>query len=187
MIFMDPTMLGFFFVGGIVLLERSDKTLSALFTSPITPAGYMMAKVLSLSFLATLAAQVIAFLAVGTAYRPLLLALGVALSAAVFTLIGLAAVTRFHTVSAYLMGSVVYMLPFALPLLSFFGLVTTPWMYLLPSQGTIVLTAASFSSPPPEAAPLLFSFISLGLWLAAGVIWATRWFRIYTLPKIGEL
>ena len=87
LIFMDPTMLGFFFVGGLVLLERSDRTVSALFTTPVSLFQYLVAKVLSLSFLALMAAQVIAVLTVGPDYRPVLLGAAVSLSAAVFTLI----------------------------------------------------------------------------------------------------
>ena len=187
LVFVDPTMLGFFFVGGIVLLERTDRTLSGFFTTPAGVSHYFTAKVLSLSLLAALAGEAIALLSVGTAYRPLLLAGAVILASAIFTLIGLAAVTRFRTVNGYLMGSVLYMLPFALPVAGYFGWFLTPLTYVIPSRGALDLVAASFSPAPvtPQVwMPALFSQLA---WLAGAGLWARRWFARYVIRSIGEV
>jgi len=53
-IFTDPSTLGFFFLGGIILLERGQKTLEGLFVTPLRVFEYMLSKILSLTLLALL-------------------------------------------------------------------------------------------------------------------------------------
>jgi fluoroquinolone transport system permease protein len=186
LVFLDPSMLGFFFVGGIVLLERNDRILFALFTTPMTVRGYFLAKIGSLTLLATLASLAISVAAVGAGFRPLLLAAAVVPTAALFTLLGLGAVSRFRTVSEYLIVSSLYMLPAALPFLDYFGIARSPLFYLIPSHGALRLTAAAFAPALPDVGPFIASGASLLLWLAAAWIWAAGWFRRYVVLRVGE-
>jgi len=186
LVFLDPTMLGFFFVGGMVLFELGDRTLTSLFTSPLRITEYFAAKILSLGLLAVLASLTVATAGAGMSYRPLLLTASVLPTAAVFTLIGLAAVSRFRTVNAYLLASALYMLPFAVPLLDYFGVVGSPLLYLLPSQGALDLIAASFRPAAPRAAEWAPAAGSLAVWLVLSWLWAGRWFRRYVIRRIGE-
>jgi fluoroquinolone transport system permease protein len=47
----DPALLGFFFIGGILQLERGEGLLDALFASPLRPAEYLVSKAASLGLL----------------------------------------------------------------------------------------------------------------------------------------
>ena len=47
----DPVLLGFFFIGGILQLERGEGLLDALFLSPLRPSEYLISKALSLALI----------------------------------------------------------------------------------------------------------------------------------------
>jgi fluoroquinolone transport system permease protein len=186
LVFLDPSMLGFYFVGGIVLLERNDRTLFALFTTPMTVGRYFLSKIASLTLLATLASLAISAAAVGSRFRPLVLIAAVVSTSALFTLLGLAAVSRFRTVNEYLIMSSLYMLPTALPFLDYFGVVRTSLFYLVPSHASLRLTAAAFARSPPDAPASIAAALSMIVWLIGAWVWATTWFRRYVVLRVGE-
>jgi hypothetical protein len=52
----DPAFLGFFFIGGMIFLERGDRTHLAIATSPLSPLDQLIARFIAISSIATLAA-----------------------------------------------------------------------------------------------------------------------------------
>lgn len=86
MIYSDPAALGLFFMGAIVLLEKSERVLNALAVSPVTIMEYILSKVTSLVVISVLVSLVLALTA-GCDNIPLLL-LSVALTSGIFTLLG---------------------------------------------------------------------------------------------------
>jgi fluoroquinolone transport system permease protein len=56
----DPALLGFFFIGGILQLERGEGLLDALFLSPLRPHEYALSKALSLGLVAAAAGFLVA-------------------------------------------------------------------------------------------------------------------------------
>lgn len=87
LIFSDPAAMGLFFMGAIVLLEKSQRIPSLLAVSPVTPLKYVGSKAISLSLLALLVAAVLA-IAADCAPLPSVL-LGTLLSGVLFTLSGM--------------------------------------------------------------------------------------------------
>lgn len=57
LIFSDPAAMGLFFMGAIVLLEKSQHTPCAFAVSPVRPMEYIIAKVSSLSAISLVAAR----------------------------------------------------------------------------------------------------------------------------------
>lgn len=101
----DPAVLGYFFIGGIWMLEK-DEDLHGYFT--ITPQGaaeYVLSKAVSLAVLSTLAAAAIAVGAGLAANVPLLVAV-VFFASLLFTLVGLVLATFAKSVNAYLLCAV---------------------------------------------------------------------------------
>ncbi len=58
-VFSDPTVLGFIFSAGMLLLEKSQGVPAALFVSPLSPGRWVLARALSLSVLSSLAGLVV--------------------------------------------------------------------------------------------------------------------------------
>ncbi|MGF6989514.1 fluoroquinolone transport system permease protein [Lachnospiraceae bacterium PM6-15] len=104
MIYSDPAALGLFFMGAIVLLEKSERVLNALAVSPVTTIEYILSKVLSLAAISTLVSLVLAVVA-GSNNVPMLL-LSVALTSGIFTLLGLIVATKINSLNGYLMATV---------------------------------------------------------------------------------
>lgn len=102
----DPAVLGFFFIGGIWLLERDEDLHSYAAITPQRAVEYVAGKVVSLGLISTSSAVVICGAALPGANLPVL-AVSVFLSSAVFTLMGLVLATFAKSVNGYMLFSVV--------------------------------------------------------------------------------
>jgi len=102
-VFSDPAALGMFFMGGIVLFEKSERTLDFLFVSPFTTSEYLWAKVLSLAVISTLAGLAIAITAVPDSISPAILAAGLFTGSVLFSTVGLAAAVRVRSLNRFFM------------------------------------------------------------------------------------
>ncbi|WP_018931553.1 ABC transporter permease [Gracilibacillus lacisalsi] len=145
-IFTDPSVLGFFFVGGLVLLEKDQSIFNTLFVSPIRIHDYLISKVLSLTILATVSSSII-FIAVHQLhvdYLPFLIA--VMLCSIFFTLLGISLAVRVDNVNMFLYTSPLFIIIFYLPLLSFFKLTDSLLLHLLPTQAILILLEGAFDS-----------------------------------------
>ena len=183
LIFTDPVVLGFYFVGGSVLLEKIERVHETLFTSPAEPINYMVSKALSFSVLSVLVSFIITLGGVGTGFNPFMLLAGVGLTSFCFTLMGLAIVSRMENVAEYLVCSMGYMLPIFVPLINFFDLAEGWWLYLFPTQATLLLLRGSFSSI--SIFDMVYSIIYLCIFAVICGIWARRWFEKYIIQKTG--
>ncbi|MDY6917522.1 MAG: hypothetical protein SVP26_06195 [Chloroflexota bacterium] len=183
----DPGLVGFLFIGGIVLLEKGDQTLQALFITPLRLHEYLVAKVISLTLLAIVATLVIAIAVAGFSFNVALLVLGVGLTSFFFTLIGIVAVSRFNTLSEYVVfagfGVNIVLL---LPLLEYFDLMTTPVFYVFPTTASLLLLQGAFQSQSLSAGELAYGVLSLVAWTALAYLWAYRWFNRYFIIRTGD-
>ena len=136
-IYSDPAVLGFFFLGAMMLLERAEGPRLALAVTPISARDYVLAKTLALSLLALVAVLVLGLLA-GHARLGLLLA-AVAVVSACYCGLGILAGLRFRTVGSYLMGSAGVLTPLILPGLLGFLNPMPGWAVLVPPAAQLRL------------------------------------------------
>ncbi|WP_193310400.1 ABC transporter permease [Halorubrum halophilum] len=147
-LFTDPGLLGFYFVGALVLFEKNEGVLHALVTSPLSARDYLVSKALSLTFIALVGATVVAVAVHGLSFDPLWFFLGLGFTGLLFAFVGFVAVARFDSLNAYFLTAIVYMVPVSLPLLDHFGIVEHPVFYLFPTQASLVLIGGAFGSTP---------------------------------------
>lgn len=140
----DPSVLGFYFVSALVLVEKREGTLDALAVSPLGVRGYLLAKLCSLSALAVAASVTLALLAHPRGVDLPLLVGGVALTSAFFVSVGLVAVSRFDTIEDYFFSALGYGAVMFAPLLGYLGLLETPLFWLLPARPARLLVAGAF-------------------------------------------
>ncbi|WP_221567415.1 ABC transporter permease [Alkalihalobacillus sp. TS-13] len=150
-IFSDPSFLGAFFVGGIVLLEKGDHILDNLFVTPYTIREYLLSKSLSLAFLTILSTLIIKCTVLGFRLDWFFLS-GVLLTSVFFTLLGVIIGAKVNTLNQYLLLSSVYVTPFALPILLFFEVVDWDWIKIIPSYASLLLIDRQLSIPEALAA-----------------------------------
>ena len=184
LLFSDTSVLGVFFVGGLVLLERSQNTFESLFVTPLRIWEYLAVKVLSLTLIALLMSFAVVLGGYGWRFSPLPLFLGVGLTSAFFTLTGLALASRVRTMNGYFGVTAIVLIAAPLPLLDFFGILSSPLFLPFPTQASLVLFRAAFGTP--SAGELAYGVLTLLLWIAGAGLWASRWFRTYVLVQAGD-
>ncbi|HEU4326356.1 MAG TPA: ABC transporter permease [Roseiflexaceae bacterium] len=175
---LPPMLLGnlllgtFYFIAGLVLLERAEGSLVARAITPLRPGEYLAAKVLSLSALALAETLALTPLMAGWRFLALPLAAGVMLGAAVYCLAGFVAVSRYRAINEYLMPSTLYVTLLWLPLLAY-TVQWRPWPLLLhPLSGPLALVEAAFA--PAESTQLLYGLAASALWVAMLGVWAQK-------------
>jgi fluoroquinolone transport system permease protein len=130
MILTDPATLGLFFIGAIVLLEKSQCVLNSLAVSPIKANEFILSKVLSLSIISTIVGIILALAAdirnIGYVI------IGTFLGAAIFTLAGLIIASKISTLNQFIITTVpIEIIGLIPPLFYLFG-VRFSWMRLHP-------------------------------------------------------
>jgi fluoroquinolone transport system permease protein len=145
LIFSDPALLGFMFIGGLVLFEKGAGTLQALVVTPLRVWQYLWAKTISLTLIALPCSLLMTWAGHGWQLHYPYFILGVILTSSLFVLVGFAGVSRVKTLNQYLIIVPMFLTPFFLPLLNFFGITNTLWLYLIPSQASLILLEAGFS------------------------------------------
>src|SRR5690554_1144750 len=109
-VFSDPSMVGFFFIGAIVMLEKVQGVLKYVTVTFLRSIEYLLAKVLSLTILAITAATMIVPV---TYHEPLnwfILIVGIALTSSFFVLYGFIAAADCTTMNQYFIKMIPYML-----------------------------------------------------------------------------
>jgi fluoroquinolone transport system permease protein len=100
-VFSDPSVLGLFFIGGMVLLEKEQGVLQMLVVTPLTIKEYVLSKVLALTLVALMAGILITAV---SAYNPvdyLTLITGIILTSVYFTLLGFIISTKAKSLNAF--------------------------------------------------------------------------------------
>lgn len=174
-LFSDPSVLGFFFIGGLMLLERSEGTLDGGFASPLRVQEWMLAKLGSLTLLAVFSSFAIALPLCGSSVRPLWLLAAIIPTSTCFVLVGIVAGTRFSTVNRYLLGGGLLSMPLLLPMLAPLGIWDTPAFELLPSGAALALLEVGLGQVRPQAWPAVRALLLLGCWNLLFWQWARAW------------
>jgi fluoroquinolone transport system permease protein len=179
------TMGTFYFVSGLVLLEKGEGSLAALVVTPLRPAEYLASKVLTLSALAVVenVAIVAVFAGVRLGLGALLLALGVALAGALLVLAGFLAVVRYDSINEFLAPSVLYAGLASLPVFLWL-LGWDHWLlYLHPLQGALLVMRAAFGAVP--AWQLAYGVLYPAVWIGLAGLWSGRAFRRFVVAPAG--
>lgn len=180
-VFSDPSVLGLFFLGGLMLLERGEQTMQGCFVTPLAISEWLVAKAGSLTLLATLASFAIAAPLAGAALRPGLLLLAVVPTSVCFVLLGVAIATRCTTVNRYLFVSALVTLPLMVPMLSRLGVVDSPLFVLLPSGAALDLLAAALGRCELGLVGVVGRVLVSCVWSALAFAWARAWMRDHLL------
>ncbi len=143
-VFSDPSVLGLFFIGGIILLEKGQGVLMVLVVSPLRSQEYILAKVISLTIISVLAALAITFFGQYPTVNWLLIIISTIITSAIFTLLGIIINAGCNTVNQYMLKTIPYMLLFLLPCLSLVGFPYS-WLFtIFPSVAALKLMLGAY-------------------------------------------
>ncbi|WP_417308411.1 hypothetical protein [Devosia sp.] len=160
-VYTDPAVVGFFFLGALMLLERGENTRMALAATPIGAADYIAGKAITLTGLGLVATFILVPFAHADA-NLILLGVTVVLTSLAYIGIGVAFARRCRTVNAYLIGSGALLTPLIAPgFLALLPEMPLP-IVLIPTAAQLRLTLAALGAVPAD--PLE---VGIGLAIAA--------------------
>lgn len=182
-IFTDLAIVGFFFIAGQLIFEKTEATIFALVCTPQTFLEYVGAKMISLTFLAVVISLVVAVISIGTDINFLLLIIAVVLTSLISLLTGLIAVLPYQSISPFILPAQLYILLLGLPIFYFVGWLENPIFYLLPTQGSILLLNGVFQNI--KMWQIVYSLGYQFLWIIILFHIAKKRFQSYVVAQRG--
>lgn len=156
-VYSDPAAMGMFFMGAIVLLEKSQRVLDSLAVSPMKPGEYIAGKVVSIALISELVGLVI--MTQGKTENTFLTIVGILAGSLLFSFCGIIVGTKINTINQYIVGTLPFELLGFVPViayrLGFLG--DSAWMLIHPGCAAIRLIEG-------ERSMLLFSVCSIVIW-----------------------
>ena len=146
-----PMVLGnlmintFYFIGGLVLLEKEEGIPEVLAVSPLRKREALLSKVLTLTLLATLENGLLIALVAGGDVRWGALLVGMGIASVLYALAGYWVVDRYESINEYLMPSIFYTSLLAIPMVVYLGGWEHPLFYFHPLQAPLTLLESAFN------------------------------------------
>ena len=183
-VFGNLVMVNFYFVAGLVLLEKGEGTLEAQVVTPLADWQYLASKAATLTALSLVEQVVIVWSAYGGGFHGGPLAAGIVLAAILYTLTGFVLVARYRSINEFLFPSVVFTTVLSLPLLHYFELWDTWLLYLHPFTAPLVLLAGAFR--PIPAWQVVYAVLYGAAWAGLLLLAARRAFDRYIVAREGS-
>ncbi len=164
LIYNDPAIIGFIFIGISIILEKDQEVLSALFATPLNHHIYLISRILTLSILGFCGALAMVLTFRGTSFNAIHFSVGAFSTCVLFCLLGIFVVSRTTEVLRFLLLGVPILIFMSFPLLNYFEL--TDWLFLkvFPVQGGLNLIVNSYRDLPNNS-ELIFGYISIAVWI----------------------
>jgi fluoroquinolone transport system permease protein len=134
----------FFFVAGLLLLERDEGTLTALAVSPLSPSQYLAMRTVSLTGLAAIETTALVWVGFGISGAWWLILAGTVALGVIYTGFGAAIAVRYESVNALLLPASVFVGLLLLPLLPHFGLASRLPFLVHPLEPPLTLLRAAY-------------------------------------------
>lgn len=166
------SVVAFYYVGALVLLEKSEGSLLGIVVSPLRGHEYLLGKVISLTGLAVLESGVLVVLIYGVGFRPLFLLSGMVLLSGFYVLVGFMVIVRYGSINEFLLPSIVLVTGLIAPAVDYFGLWQSPFFYLHPVQPALLLMRGAFV--PLELWQMVYGFVGAAVWVVVAFVGA-RW------------
>ncbi len=173
----EPSVFGFFFLGGLMMLEKSEDVRSSLAITPISALEYFIAKAISLTIIAIIAVIILSVLSYNEINWPMLI-LVVILISVQFIALSVPAALYFKNLSSYLMGSVAIIMPLILlGMLAFFDPMPK-WAIIIPSASQFKLLLIATGAGSASIFEIVAMFIVVLI-----IFFASIWLAIKLLER----
>ncbi len=144
-LYSDPAMVGFFFIGALVMLEKVQGVTQYVVVTPLRSLEYLLAKALSLTLLALAATILITLTVYDQPLNWFLLIVGVTLTSFFFVLYGFAVAAPCTTMNQFFIRMIPFLLLIVLPCFSMIGFPYS-WVFnIFPSVAGLKLVYGAFN------------------------------------------
>ncbi|MDA0563126.1 ABC transporter permease [Streptomonospora sp. S1-112] len=182
-LFGDLVIVPFFFIAASLFFEKGERTLLALNVSPLRFADYLVSKVATLALLSTVLAVAIVLAAHGLAFSPLPLLVGVATTSVFMLMLSFTTALPFSSVTDWVVPSTFWLTLVNTPLLHYAGLWEHPVLYLVPTQGSLILLGAAFGRTDPAPWEYAYAIGYQLLWVLLLALLARRLFLRFVVAE----
>ena len=176
------------YVVAMVILEKDDGVLGALAVTPLRPGEYLLAKVVSLTLLATMEGLIIT----GGAWwwlqrkQPLevpspLLFVGLLALGSFHVLVGVVLVVRYERLTEALLPMGLVATLFQLPALYFVGALDSPWLLAIPSGPPAMLVKGAFV--PLTHLEWVYALVGTVVPMVVVAAWARRAYESHVVRR----
>ncbi|MBN1524257.1 MAG: hypothetical protein JW904_07245 [Spirochaetales bacterium] len=183
LLFIEVALLGYIFVGAILLLEKDQKLIEYLFVTTLSIQEYIISKALTLMVLSVIVGFGITFFAVGISFYPGLLAAAILLGSLFYTMLGIALGVRAKRLNGYILLSFPVLFAAVIPMVAAVADVKSIIFYFFPGYGVALLLRGALSGI--SGFDLAYSICSTILCITASGVIAWRQMQQYVLKTIG--
>ncbi len=171
-----------FYIAALIVFERDQHTLDAMFVSPLRLPEYLISKIVTLTILVLVEGVILVLVSVeGRGTNWLFLLAGTILLGAMFTLVGTIMIVRFATITNFLMPGGLVTLCLELPFLYFAGLSkSTLWLVIPTSAPTMLIWGAWHALSSWQ---LVYALGCSAVLLGIGHRWALSAFNKHILAR----
>lgn len=163
LIYNDPAIVGFIFIGISTILEKDQEILPALFVAPLNRHIYLISRIITLSSIGFFSALAMALTAKGISFNFIHFSVGAFSTCVLFCLMGIFVVSSTTEILHFLLRSVPLLIFMSLPLLNYFELADLSFLKLFPVQGGLNLIANSYAELP-NSGEIIFGYFSIAVW-----------------------
>jgi len=156
MIFSDPAAMGLYFMGAIVLFEKSERVLNSVAISPVKPYEYVLSKLCSIGCISTIVAVAIGASS-NVISKPFYFIIGVFLCSCLFSAIGLIFACRISSLNQFVIATIPAELLINLPAIAWLFGYQKSWLLLHPGVSLIELCKGSSRALPALIILLLWT------------------------------
>ena len=178
-------MVSFYFIAGLVLLEKGEGTLEAQVVTPLSGREYLASKAVSLAALSLAEQFVIVCSVQGLNFLAVPLVSGILLASVLYTLAGFLLVSRYRSINEYLFPSVLFTLVLSLPILQYLGLWETWMLYLHPFSAPLTLLTGAFR--PIPSWQWIYGPADSAAWGGLLLLASRRSFDRYVVSRYGSV
>jgi len=176
LIYNDPAVIGLFFVGLSIIMEKNQQVLSALFVTPMNHHIYLVSRILTLSILGWACALGMGISILGTSFYIGHFSVGVFGTCVLFSIMGVLVVSYTTEFLLFLLKSIPILIGLSLPLLNYFNLTDIGLFYYMPLQGCLSLIVNSYAESP-IVSELIYGYISVVFWVPLFYFFTYRIFK----------
>lgn len=177
MIYTDPAAMGLFFMGAIILLEKSQRAHCALAVTPVRAREYLFAKLGSIALIGLLVGGILAV--AGGIPNPALCMVTVLLTSFLCSACGLIAAQRSRSLNQFILLAVPFELVLCLPPVVLLTGFYRPWLMLHPGISAVWLIYGDAPSVP-------LCLLSIALWCIPALGFCSRSITAYFQSAGGE-
>ena len=181
LIYNDPAIIGMFFIGLSIIIDKNQQVLSALFVTPVNLHSFLLARIVALSLIGGLCGLGMGFLAMGFHFHFIHFFIGVFFNCMLFTFMGIYLVSYTIDFLLFMLKSIPLLLLMSLPLINYFGLTDLKIFYFFPVQGCLTLITNSYKETM-DLTELLLGYASILIWVTL-LYWFV--FRIFKSKMVN--